>query len=61
MNFTIFDPGSGYASKHFKILQAADNKALAGFYFIPTPQFAPHLLHMSRPSRLYSMQVRRKK
>lgn len=37
MNFTIFDPGSGYASKHFKILQAADNKALAGFYFIQTP------------------------
>lgn len=47
MNFTIFDPGSGYASKHFKILQAADNKALAGFYFIPTPPicstFAPHV------------------
>ena len=47
MNFTIFDPGSGYASKHFKILQAAENKALAGFYFIPTPPicstFAPHV------------------
>ena len=40
-------PALGTASKHFKILQAADNKALAGFYFIPTPPicstFAPHV------------------
>ena len=39
MNFTIFDPGSGYVLELFKILQAAENKALAGFYFIPTPPF----------------------
>ena len=42
MNFTIFDPGSGYASKHFKILQAAENKHLQDFTLSRHPQHAPH-------------------
>ena len=42
-----FDPGSGYLSKQFKILQIANNKAFAGFFHSLKPSicstFAPQV------------------